>query len=182
MFLDFFEVLLHLHYLALHAYVVGLVAQGVDFAAKFLGQKAELASFAGREGLVKVLNVCFKANFFFVDVNFLDIKQQFLFPALRVHGLVVGGFNCGLGQAALEVLQALGFSGFDYGQAPLNGREVGFEVAGKRGPFVAAKGLKRFKRGTNQSLHGLCFGRIQFGCRSLFGRNAQGHGQCLRRS
>ena len=138
-----------MHYLALHAYVVGLVAQGIDFAAKFLGQKAELASFAGREGLVKVLNVCFKANFFFVDVNFLDIKQQFLFPALRVHGLVVGGLHGGFGQAALEVLQALWFSRFDYGKAPLDRGEVGFEVAGQCGPFVAAKGLKCFKRGTN---------------------------------
>ena len=129
-----------------------------------------------------MLDVCFKANFFFVDVNFLDIKQQFLFPALRVHGLVVGGLHGGLGQAALEVLQALGFGSFDYGQAPLNSREVGFDVAGEGGPFVAAKGLKCLYCAANEVFYQGCFGRIQFGCRSLFGRNAQGHGQCLRRS
>ena len=77
--------------------MVGFVAKGVDFAAEFLGQKAELAAFAGSQGLAEVLNVRLEADLFFVDVNLFDVKKELLLPALHVHGLVVGGLHGGLG-------------------------------------------------------------------------------------
>ena len=84
--LDLLEFVLHLHHDVLHLGVVALAACGVDFASHLLCYETELLalSVAFAHCLAEVGEVVGEALFLLVDVEFLDVVDEFLLESVVV--------------------------------------------------------------------------------------------------
>ena len=88
MLLDLFQFVFHLHYQALNIGVVGLGAQGVDFAAHFLRNKIERAAYRllfAVEVFEEVAAMHSQAHFFLRHIHFFQVIQDFLLETVLVY-------------------------------------------------------------------------------------------------
>ncbi len=76
----------HLHHNSLDVFFVGLRTDGVDFAAKFLRNKSQLFTITDFfiQCFEKIFAVVGQPYFFFVDIEFFKIKNQFLFETVFI--------------------------------------------------------------------------------------------------
>ena len=105
LFFYFFEFVLHLYHQFLYLYVVGFRPDSVDFAAHFLCDECQLlaVAFVGVHGLAEVVDVFGEADFFFGDVVFFEIVDEFLFETVLVYF-----FDCVFGEVALNAFAGSG--------------------------------------------------------------------------
>ena len=86
MFLNLFQLVLHLHHDVLHFSLIGLRACGVDFATHLLSDETEFLSLSGGicHRLTEILQVVSQTLFLLTDVQFLNIIDEFLFQTVLV--------------------------------------------------------------------------------------------------
>lgn len=85
--LDLLQLVFHLHHNLLHLGMIGLAAQGIDFAAHLLSNEAQLLSLSATvlQRRDKIFQVIAQALLLFVDVQLLDVIDEFPAPGGSCH-------------------------------------------------------------------------------------------------
>ena len=113
MFFDLLEDVFHLDHDDLHLGLIGFGAESIDFAAHFLGYKAEFfadsASF-GCHGLTEVFDMIGEAHFLFGDIEFLEVINHLLFQSVMVD--ICGKLCAERGQVLLQPFFDLRYATF----------------------------------------------------------------------
>ena len=87
LFLNLFQLILHKHYNFLYFGMIGFGTKSINLSSHFLSNKTQLLAnlFLFVQSIQKVFTMIVQPYFFLIDIQFLQVKNKFLFKTVLIN-------------------------------------------------------------------------------------------------